>query len=102
MYYNLDLDKVRVREDKVGSIISSHLKEKYPVVVKVECVTEFFHWNNPKFHFFIDVDYSRQDGPDSFYNRLIKKEVYNLCKYILGDRESVGSVSCNSVIHVPV
>ena len=95
----IDFNKFRLREDILGKVVSSHLKEKYPImVVKVECVTEFFRWNNPKFHFFIDVDYSRQDGPDSFYNRIIKKEVSNLCQYILGEDECFGRAYFNSVI----
>ena len=95
----IDFNKFRLREDILGKVVSSHLKEKYSgMIVKVECVTEFFHWNNPKFHFFIDVDYSRQDGPDSFYNRIIKKEVSNLCQYILGEDECFGRTYFNSVI----
>jgi hypothetical protein len=101
MYYNLDLDKVRVRGDKVGRVVSSHLKEKYgKMIVNVHCHVLSYHWKGVhEFSFTINVDYGRQDGPDSFYNRIIKKEVSNLCKYILGKHESFGCIVFNSVIH---
>ena len=94
------IDKIHLREDKVESVVFSHLKEKYNrMIVKVECKTSSFNFKGiTEFHFFIDVDYGRQDGPDSFYNRMIKKEVYNLCKYILGEGESFNGVVFNSSI----
>ena len=102
MEYTVDFDKARVRGDKVGRVVSSHLKEKYgKMIVNVQCHSFYCGWRGvSEFSFTIDVDYGRQDGPDSFYNRIIKKEVYNLCKYILGAHESFfDSISFNSAIH---
>ena len=103
MEYTIELDKVRVREDKVGRVVSSHLIEKYPnMIVNVGCHILSYSWTGVnEFNFIIDVDhaYGIHDLPISSYNRKIKKEVSNMCKYILGDRESIGSISCNSVIH---
>ena len=99
MEYTVDLDKVR--EDKIGSVVSSHLKEKYArMIVSVQCHAFSYSWKGVvEFNFTINVDYGRQSGPDSFYNRMIKKEVSNLCKYILGERESFGSICFNPAIH---
>ena len=101
MEYTVDFDKVRVRGDKVGRVVSSHLKEKYgKMIVNVHCHALYYHWKGVhEFSFTINVDYGRQDGPDSFYNRIIKKEVSNLCKYILGKHESFGCIVFNSTIH---
>lgn len=101
MEHSIDLNKVRVRKDRVEGIVYSHLKEKYTdIIVKVECKTFSYSWKGvSEFDFIIDVDYGGVDWANSFCNRKIKKEVSNLCKYILGEHESFGSVSFNSVIH---
>jgi hypothetical protein len=101
MKYSIDLDRVRIRESKVEGFISSHLKEKYAnMIVNVKCNTHTYSWVSVvEFDFIVDVDYGRHDGPDSFYNRRIRKEISNLCKYILGERESLGNTHFNSVIH---
>jgi hypothetical protein len=100
----IDLDKVRLRKDKLERVVYSYLKDEFAdMIVKVECYTLSHHWKGvSEFHFIVDVDYCRQDGSNSFYNRKIKKEVSNLCKYILSGHESFGSVSFNSVIHAVI
>jgi hypothetical protein len=105
MEYIIDLDMVRLRKDKVERVVYSYLKDKFAnMIVNVECNTYNYSFRGGviEFHFFIDVDYCRQDGSNSFYNRKIKKEVSNLCKYILSEHESFGSVSVNSVIHAVI
>jgi hypothetical protein len=118
MEYTIDLDMVRLRKDKVERVVYSYLKDKFAnMIVNVECNTYDYSFRGGviEFHFFIDVDYCRQDGSNSFYNRKIKKElrnsfynrkikkeVSNLCKYILSGHESFGSVSFNSVIHAVI
>ena len=101
MEYTVDLDNVRVRGDKVGSIVSSYLKESYPEkIVNVECLPITHWWRHSiEFDFIIDIDYGNNGWPNSFYNRTTRKEVSNLCKYILGEHESLGNVHFNSVIH---
>ena len=101
MEYTVDFDKARVRGDKVGRVVSSHLKEKYgKMIVNVQCHAWSYRWVGVnEFDFIIDVDYGSHDWPDSLYNRKIKREVSNLCKYILGKHESFGSVSFNASIH---
>ena len=113
----IDLDKVRLRKDKLERVVHSYLKDEFAdMIVNVKCNTLSYHWKGvSEFNFFIDVDYCRQDGSNSFYNRKIKKElrnsfynrkikkeVSNLCKYILSEHESFGSVSVNSVIHAVI
>jgi hypothetical protein len=100
MSHSIDLDKVRLRKDKLGRVVHSYLKDEFAdMIVNVEC-------HNlrgvSKFRFFIDVDYCRADGSNSFYNRKIKKEVTNLCKYILSGNESFDSVSFFPVIHAVI
>ena len=103
MEYTIDLDKVRLRKDKVESIVYSYLKDEYVnMIVKVECNTLSYSWKGvSEFNFIIDVDHAHgiHDWPVSSYNRKIKKEVSNLCRYLLSGHESFGSVSFNSVIH---
>ena len=104
MEYTIDLDMVRLRKDKVERVVYSYLKDEFAnMIVNVECNTLSYHWKGvSEFNFIVDVDYCRQDGSNSFYNRKIKKEVSNLCKYILSEHESFGSVSVNSVIHAVI
>jgi hypothetical protein len=105
MEYTIDLDMVRLRKDKVERVVHSYLKDEFAdMIVNVKCHTYNFSFRGGtiEFHFFIDVDYCRQDGSNSFYNRKIKKEVSNLCKYILSGNESFGTVSFNSVIHAVI
>jgi hypothetical protein len=107
MEYTIDLDMVRLRKDKVERVVYSYLKDKFAnMIVNVECNTYNYSFRGGviEFHFFIDVDhaYGIHDCPVSSYNRKIKKEVSNLCKYILSEHESFGSVSVNSVIHAVI
>jgi hypothetical protein len=106
MEYTIDLDKVRLRKDKVEKVVYSYLKDEFAnMIVKVECNTLSYNWKGvSEFNFIIDVDhaYGIHDCPVSSYNRKIKKEVSNLCKYILSGHESFGSVSFNYVIHAVI
>jgi hypothetical protein len=106
MEYTIDLDMVRLRKNKVERVVYSYLKDKFAnMIVNVECNTLSYHWKGvSEFNFIVDVDhaYGIHDWTVSSYNRKIKKEVSNLCKYILSEHESFGSVSVNSVIHAVI
>ena len=87
---------IDIRKERVGEVMSKHITDKYDGVLNTRTYT--FSWGlnyDTEFHFIIDVDFD-----DHIINRKIRKEVYNLCRYILGEREVITDILFNKVKHI--
>ena len=83
------------RNSRVRSLIFNHIKDKYPSVVDVHVFSNPFKKPNIEFDILIDIDMHGYEQLEykSMVNREIRKDVYNLTKYILGEKERVNKIS---------
>ena len=83
------------RNSRVRSLILNHIKNKYPSVVDVHVFSNPFKKPNIEFDILIDIDMRGYEQLEykSMFNREIRKDVYNLTKYILGEKERVNNIS---------
>ena len=83
------------RNLQVRRLILNHIKNKYPSVVDVHVFSNPFKKPNIEFDILIDIDMRGYEQLEykSMFNREIRKDVYNLTKYILGEKERVNNIS---------
>jgi len=98
MDYAIVFDNMDIRKSQVQRIMRNQLMEKYDCIRNVTTHTlPYISSKHIEFNFIVDAEYSNRRWADSYYNRMIKKDVYNLCKYILGEREVVNNIFVNVI-----
>jgi hypothetical protein len=90
-----------IRTQKVKDILSGQFLEKYPEIIDFSV---YFSLSSMRggynVNVFMNVDYYDfyEDNTDNRRKyRLIKKDIYNLLNYILGEKEFVNAIDFNPI-----
>jgi hypothetical protein len=84
---------IDIRTNKIKKLMTDYLMGKYGCVSNVDVYSFNYIVSRKLFHFIIDVNYSKSQGIVKLEsNRVIRKDVSNFCKYILGENDTIEEI----------